>query len=257
MSWQDRTGRGDAAGAAAFFEDLGLAVEWGEGGTLSAWNVRPAVARHPRTGAPLWFNLAHMAFPGGPLAPSARVMSPSGRAARAAGPPAGARSVTLAAVPARRRSNPRTPPPPRAGAVTYGDGGAIEDEVVSALQAARFSATRCLRLGAGDVLALDNYRRGARAGPVGARAVCPARLGAVLVAGRGRALQRSLGRGHGALSQLRGSLWDPPLRSPGGTRLASSPPPPTLGRPPPRSYLHGRLPYEGDERLLATVLTSV
>lgn len=42
--------------------------------------------------------------------------------------------------------------------VTYGDGSKVEDDVLDEINAARTAATKVLRLQAGDVLALDNYR---------------------------------------------------------------------------------------------------
>jgi hypothetical protein len=66
MSWQERTGARDRDAAAAHFRGLGMTVDWaGErGDELVAWNVQPAVVRHPVTGERLWFNLAQHPAPG-------------------------------------------------------------------------------------------------------------------------------------------------------------------------------------------------
>jgi hypothetical protein len=67
MTWQERTGCLDKAGAAKYFMNLGFNVEFRqqpEPDTLHAWYTVPAVVAHPLTQQPLWLNIAHLVFPG-------------------------------------------------------------------------------------------------------------------------------------------------------------------------------------------------
>jgi alpha-ketoglutarate-dependent taurine dioxygenase len=50
----------DRAEVEAYCRDHGIGFEWRGGDRLRTWQRRPALARHPRTGEPFWFNQAHL-----------------------------------------------------------------------------------------------------------------------------------------------------------------------------------------------------
>lgn len=83
MSWQEKTGCSDKEAAAAYFTKLGFTVEFRdtpEGpDTLVAWHVVPAVIRHPVTLQQLWFNIAHLPFPGTTYADGEPIEKGTGR----------------------------------------------------------------------------------------------------------------------------------------------------------------------------------
>jgi alpha-ketoglutarate-dependent taurine dioxygenase len=57
-SWQDHFETDDRAIVERYLREGGVRFEWLDNGTLRTSQVRPATARHPRTGAEVWFNQA-------------------------------------------------------------------------------------------------------------------------------------------------------------------------------------------------------
>jgi alpha-ketoglutarate-dependent taurine dioxygenase len=57
-SWQDAFESEYPAEAERRCAEIGAQFEWLGGGILRVWQVRPATARHPRTGEEVWFNQA-------------------------------------------------------------------------------------------------------------------------------------------------------------------------------------------------------
>jgi hypothetical protein len=103
-----------------------LAYTWTAEGELCTRQVAQATARHPRTGAPVWFNQAHL-FHASALEPMVRdalleVVAPD--------------------------QLPRN--------VYYGDGAPIEDSVLDAIRGVYRELAVVLSWQAGDVLMLDN-----------------------------------------------------------------------------------------------------
>jgi alpha-ketoglutarate-dependent taurine dioxygenase len=62
-SWQDTFETTDRAAVEDYFRSTGMAFEWRGNGGLRVSQVRPAVARHPKTGEPVWFNQADQFHP--------------------------------------------------------------------------------------------------------------------------------------------------------------------------------------------------
>jgi alpha-ketoglutarate-dependent taurine dioxygenase len=60
LSWQDSFQTSDPAVVEAYCRSHDIGFAWRGGGALATWQTRPAVRRHPRTGADLWFS--HAAF---------------------------------------------------------------------------------------------------------------------------------------------------------------------------------------------------
>jgi alpha-ketoglutarate-dependent taurine dioxygenase len=60
LSWQEVFQTDDPAALEGYCREAGIEVEWRSGDRLRTRSVRPAVARHPRTGEELWFNQAHL-----------------------------------------------------------------------------------------------------------------------------------------------------------------------------------------------------
>jgi alpha-ketoglutarate-dependent taurine dioxygenase len=60
LSWREVFQTGDKAAVEAYCREAGIEIEWRSGDRLRTSSVRPAVARHPRTGEDLWFNQAHL-----------------------------------------------------------------------------------------------------------------------------------------------------------------------------------------------------
>jgi alpha-ketoglutarate-dependent taurine dioxygenase len=101
-------------------------VEWKNGGRLRTRQVRPAIAVHPRTGDPVWFN--HIAF------------------WHASSLPADVRELLVAEF--GEDGLPYN--------TYYGDGSPIEDAVVEVLRAAYDAETVAEPWNAGDLLLADN-----------------------------------------------------------------------------------------------------
>jgi alpha-ketoglutarate-dependent taurine dioxygenase len=60
LPWQKVFQTTDQAEVEAFCRRDGIECEWGDDGTLRTGQVCQAVARHPRTNEPVWFNQAHL-----------------------------------------------------------------------------------------------------------------------------------------------------------------------------------------------------
>ncbi|HEU4597503.1 MAG TPA: condensation domain-containing protein [Pyrinomonadaceae bacterium] len=60
LPWQTVFGTDSVAEVEAHCRRAGVRFEWRGDGRLRTWQVRPAVARHPRTGETVWFNQAHV-----------------------------------------------------------------------------------------------------------------------------------------------------------------------------------------------------
>jgi alpha-ketoglutarate-dependent taurine dioxygenase len=116
----------DPAEVTAYCRAAGIACEWREGGRLRTRQVLPAVATHPRTGEPVWFNQAHL-FHVGALPPAVR-------------------EALLRTV--AEDDLPRN--------AYYGDGTPIEAGALEEIRAAYLAETVAFPWHAGDVLLLDN-----------------------------------------------------------------------------------------------------
>ena len=101
-------------------------MEWKSGGRLRTRQVRPAVAIHPRSGEPTWFN--HATF------------------FHVSTLPAAVRDRLLAEIPEEDLPNH----------TYYGDGSPIEPEVMAALHAVYRREWKRFPWRDGDVLLLDN-----------------------------------------------------------------------------------------------------
>ena len=62
-SWQDTFETTDRTAVEDYFRSAGMTFEWRDNGGLRVSQVRPAVARHPKTGEPVWFNQADQFHP--------------------------------------------------------------------------------------------------------------------------------------------------------------------------------------------------
>jgi alpha-ketoglutarate-dependent taurine dioxygenase len=63
LPWQEVFQTADQQAVEAFCAEAGIEVEWREGDRLRTRQVCQAVARHPATGEPVWFNQAHLFHP--------------------------------------------------------------------------------------------------------------------------------------------------------------------------------------------------
>lgn len=125
VRWEAAFGTASRERVEALCREGGMAFEW-HGDRLRTRVVRPAVARHPRTGERVWFN--HLAlFHPSTLAPSVR------------------RLLSLRFAP---EEFPNT--------VFYEDGSVIPDEVAEAVRQAFLAEKRLVEWQAGDMLLVDN-----------------------------------------------------------------------------------------------------
>jgi alpha-ketoglutarate-dependent taurine dioxygenase len=116
----------DREAVEAYCRSKGIVAEWLEGGRLRTRAVRPAMALHPVTGEPVWFNHATF-FHVSTLSPEIR--------------------GSLLELYAEEDLPANT---------YYGDGSPIESEVLEALRAAYDAETVSFPWRRGDVLLLDN-----------------------------------------------------------------------------------------------------
>lgn len=116
----------DRAEVEAYCRAAGITWTWRDDGRLTTRAIRPAVARHPRTGEMSWFNHATF-FHVSTLAPSIR-------------------DALLAQMPEEDLPNN----------TYYGDGRTIEPDVLDHLRGAYAEATRSFPWESGDLLVLDN-----------------------------------------------------------------------------------------------------
>jgi alpha-ketoglutarate-dependent taurine dioxygenase len=126
LSWQEAFQTADRAEAEAYCERNDITWTWCEGDQLRTWQVRPAVHRHPVTGAESWFN--HMLFFHNSTLP------------------AEVADGLLAAL--GEENLPYH--------TYYGDGQRIEDEVVEEIRAAFAAETVGFDWRQGDVLVVEN-----------------------------------------------------------------------------------------------------
>jgi alpha-ketoglutarate-dependent taurine dioxygenase len=126
LPWQTAFQTEDPAAVEEFCRNADIETEWKSGGRLRTRQIRPAVARHPLGGEPVWFNQAHLFHVSG-LAPEVR-------------------SELLAAF--AEEDLPSN--------VYYGDGSPIEEPALDAIRAAYDAETIAFPWQQGDVLMLDN-----------------------------------------------------------------------------------------------------
>jgi alpha-ketoglutarate-dependent taurine dioxygenase len=126
VPWQVVFRTHDRDAVARYCDRAGMDFEWRPGGKLRTRQIRPALAKHPKTGEEVWFNQAHL-FHTSSLDPELR------------------RSLleTLSV-----DELPRT--------ACYGDGTPIEDEVIAEIRAAHEAATLEFPWQEDDLLLVDN-----------------------------------------------------------------------------------------------------
>lgn len=128
LPWQTVFQTDDKPTVEEYCRSNGIEVEWKDGDRLKTWAIRPAVVKHPRTGADLWFNHATF-FHVTTLAPEAR-------------------EVFLATI--KEEDLPTN--------TYYGDGSPIETETLNELRRIYHEETVAFAWQAGDILMLDNMR---------------------------------------------------------------------------------------------------
>ncbi len=126
LPWETAFQTKERAVMETYCQSAGITFEWHAGNRLRTQQVRPAVARHPRTGEMVWFNQA-TAFHVSTLEPALR-------------------EALLAAVP--EEEVPKN--------VYYGDGSRIEPAVLAELREAYRQETVTFPWQEGDLLLLDN-----------------------------------------------------------------------------------------------------
>lgn len=126
LRWQDVFQTDDRASVDAFCADNDVEAVWQGDGRLTTREVRPAVVRHPATGAVAWHNQAHLFHP-----------SALDKATREA--------LASALVEDERPRDAR-----------YGDGGEIPERDLAAVRAAYEAEAVEVKWSPGDVLLLDN-----------------------------------------------------------------------------------------------------
>jgi len=127
-SWQDAFQTRDRGELEAYCREAGIDFEWPGEDHLRTRQVRPALLLHPRLGAPIWFNHA-----------AALHVSTLPERTR--------RTISKLFREADYPCN-----------TYYGDGSAIEPEVLAAIRDAYRSEAATFEWRAGDVLMLDNLR---------------------------------------------------------------------------------------------------
>ncbi len=126
LPWETVFQTKDRAVMEEYCRSAGIEFEWKEGNRLKTQQVRPAVARHPRTGEMVWFNQA-TAFHVSTLEPALR-------------------EALLAELP--EEEVPKN--------VYYGDGSRIESAVLDELRETYRQETVAFPWQEGDLLMLDN-----------------------------------------------------------------------------------------------------
>jgi alpha-ketoglutarate-dependent taurine dioxygenase len=126
LPWQVVFQTTDRAAVEAYCRNADIACTWREGNRLTTRQVRPAIARHPRTGEMSWFNHATF-FHVTTLEPSLR-------------------EALLSQMPEEELPSNSY----------YGDGRAIEPGVLDELRGAYHESTRLFSWETGDLLLLDN-----------------------------------------------------------------------------------------------------
>lgn len=126
LSWQQVFQTTDPAVVEAYCRDAGIQCTWRAGDRLTTRQVRPAIARHPRTGELVWFNHATF-FHVSTLEPTLR------------------QALTSYVAEDDWPNH-----------VYYGDGQPIEEEVMDHLREAYRTSMRVFEWERGDLLLLDN-----------------------------------------------------------------------------------------------------
>lgn len=126
LPWQDVFQTDNKADVEAYCHSAGIQFEWKDGDRLRTTQVCQAVATHPKTGAPVWFNQAHL-FHVSAL-------------------PTEVRSALLASF--AEEDLPRN--------TYYGDGTPLEPEVLDTIRRAYDEETILFPWQEGDILVLDN-----------------------------------------------------------------------------------------------------
>ncbi|HET8796343.1 MAG TPA: TauD/TfdA family dioxygenase, partial [Thermoanaerobaculia bacterium] len=126
LSWPDAFQTSSRAEVEMYCRAAGIAWEWREGGRLRTRQVRPAIARHPRTGEEVWFNQCHL-FHVSSLGEDAALL----RASTA------------------EEDLPRN--------AYFGDGAPLETDTLDAIRRAYDDATVAFRWQRGDVMLVDNF----------------------------------------------------------------------------------------------------
>ncbi len=127
LPWQRAFNTDDPAEVERFCRANAISWDWTEDGELRTRQICPAVARHPGSGAMVWFNQAHL-FHVSNLPPAVR--------------------ESLMAVVEDEQDLPRH--------VFYGDGTPIEDTALDHIRAVLDACTRRFPWQEGDVMMLDN-----------------------------------------------------------------------------------------------------
>jgi hypothetical protein len=128
LSWQTAFQTDDRAEVERYCADAGIAWRWGAGDSLRTCAARTAAILHPVTGAPVWFNQAHL-------------FHVSSHA------PATQRALAALYAP---DALPRQ--------AWFGDGGALDLVSLAAVRAAYEACTISFPWAAGDLLLVDNLR---------------------------------------------------------------------------------------------------
>jgi alpha-ketoglutarate-dependent taurine dioxygenase len=128
LSWETVFQSNDRGEVEAYCRDAGYECEWRSGSALRTRRITPAFARHPRTGAMLWFN--HAAF------------------------------FHISTLPLEIRSalERQFAPDELPHQTFFGDGASIEEDVMEHIRATYQSASLEFRWHSGDLLLLDNMR---------------------------------------------------------------------------------------------------
>ncbi|MCA1566191.1 MAG: TauD/TfdA family dioxygenase [Acidobacteria bacterium] len=126
LPWQKVFQTADKAAVETYCRRTGVECEWKDGDRLRTRQVRPVVARHPQTGATVWFN--HATF----------------------------FHVTTLEPQVRRALLDEFAEQDLPNHTYYGDGSPIEDDVMDELRAAYTRETMTFQWQDGDVILLDN-----------------------------------------------------------------------------------------------------
>jgi alpha-ketoglutarate-dependent taurine dioxygenase len=127
LPWQQTFQTEDRAEVEAYCRKAGMELEWRGRDRLRTRTVRPAMVTHPRTGARLWFNHAHM-FHVSNLDPATR------------------QALLAQFAPDELPRN-----------AFYGDGSPIPDEVLEEIRQVYREASVAFPWQRGDMLLLDNF----------------------------------------------------------------------------------------------------
>jgi len=128
LTWQNVFQTEEKSLVEAYCRQQGIDWEWKEGDRLKTWQVCQATAVHPQTGDKIWFNQAHL-FHVSSLEPNIR-------------------DLVLSEY--KSEDLPRN--------VYYGDGTAIDDQIIAEINHCYQQETVMFSWQSGDILLLDNMR---------------------------------------------------------------------------------------------------